>query len=359
MNLTTRTTALLGLFLAALVSTLSAQNQTSVPITGEMEISYNTRLNADSEGVPTTGTFDKYTMSINIANSSMFRGVIEAQPYIAKTFGSNQQAELRYVVDCDVINPKNPTQTKNVGRIYGTVPIDDKNVYHFSDGTLKTTVFPLGKAAGFDSAFKGTAAGKPPQASEGMFAKIKKEALNVTKMVGGKKVTIPVTNYDRMDFQNLILAAGPVQIYPETTVSGSMLYDYGRTAWYFDNVLVTYIADGRQYQDRITGNIRWIEGPDRAVSGEGQYQFDVRINEPMQSEAAVFAAATDEAAFFETDTGIPALTGAMKYKDTIMREKVTNSKVTVQMTSNQLSKQQVMYLAKLLFLITTVPLNAE
>jgi hypothetical protein len=190
-------------------------------------------------------------------------------------------------------------------------------------------------------------------------SKLKKEALSITKSINGKSVAIAVTKYDKMEFQSHVLAAGPVQIYPEAVVNGSMIYDYGRTAWYFDNVTITYALDGQQRQDKLTGNIRWIEAANRAASGEGEYQFDIRVNEPAQTEASVFSGPADESAFFSTDDAIPALTGVMKYKDVLIGEKVTASAVTVDLKGNKLTKQQAMNLAKLLLLSAVVPLNAE
>jgi len=344
------------------LATLSFAQQPPTPeltVKGDLAIKFNTRTNTDSDGKVKVGVFDKYTLSVNVANSALFHGTIQHTPYISGLVSTTQPSHLDYTVECDVVNPKNPTQTRNVGRLFGAVPIDDKNAYRFADGNLKLVVFPVGTAKGFESTFKGLALGKPPASSEGFLSKLKKEALNITKSVNGKSVAISVTKYDKMEFQSHILGAGPVQIYPEATVNGSMIYDYGRTAWYFDNVTVVYAVDGRQFQDKLTGNIRWIEAANRAASGEGEYQFDVRVNEPAQSEASVFSGPADESAFFSTDDAIPALTGVMKYKDTLAGETVTASAVTVDLKSNKLTKQQVMYLAKLLFLSTIVPLNAE
>ena len=97
----------------------------------------------------------------------------------------------------------------------------------------------------------------------------------------------------------------------------------------------------------------------RATNGEGSYEFDIRVNEPAQSEVAAFAAPADEADFFATDNTIPALTGTMKYKDMMQRDRVASSIINVALTSNKLTKQQVMYLSKMLFLVVVVPLNAE
>lgn len=328
-------------------------------IKGDAAIKFSTRTNTDSDGKPKEGVADKYTLTVNVSNSALLRGTIEHTPYIKKLVGSSQLAHLDYSVECDVVNPKNPSQTRNVGRIFGTVPVDEKNAYRFADGNLKVVVFPVGTAKGFESTFKGLALGKPPASSEGFLSKLKNEALNITKSINGKSVAIAVTKYDKMSFQTHVLAAGPVQIYPETTVNGSMIYDYGRTAWYFDGVTVSYSVDGRQYSDKLTGNIRWIESANRASNGEGEYQFDIRVNEPAQTEAAAFTGPADESAFFSTDATIPALTGVIKYKDTVAGDTVTSSAITIDLKGNQLTKQQAMYLAKLLFLSFVVPLNSD
>jgi hypothetical protein len=273
--------------------------------------------------------------------------------------GESQQSKLDYLINCAIFNPKNPSQKRDVGRIFGSVPVDRNNNYRFDEGTLKLVTFAAGTAKGFESAFRGLALGKPPTSSEGFMSKLKKEALQVSKSINGKNVSIAVTKYDKMEFKSHVLAAGPVQIYPESSVNGTMIYDYGRTAWYFDNFTVSYNIDGRQYQDKITGNIRWIEASNRSATGEGEYQFDIRINEPAQAESAVFSGPADESAFFSTDDSLMALTGAMKYKDSMMGDRVVASVVSLDLRGNKITKQQAMYLSKLLFLSSVVPLNAE
>jgi hypothetical protein len=282
---------------------------------------------------------------------------VEQLPVIPGTFSISQAGKLTYALDCDVINPNNPAQTRNVGRLYGVVPVDKNNVYGFADGTLRISVFGMGTAKGFDSKFAGVALGKPPAQSASFFSKLK--SLSFTKQVNGKTVAIAVSKYDKMEFQAHVLAAGPVPIYPEVTVNGSMIYDYGRSAWYFQNVTAIYAVDGHRLQDTLTGNIRWVESPNRKTNGEGEYQFDIRFNEPPPSESSVFAESSDESAFFSTDDQIAGLTGTMKYKDTMSGDSVIASAVTVGLTGNKLTKQQAMYLCKLLFVSTIVPLNAE
>jgi len=332
-------------------------------IKGDLSIQFNTRTQLDG-GKPREGVADKYKLKLNVSNSVVFDGTIESLPNIKGMVSLNQPGRLTHSIECLVVNPRNPSQTRNIGRLFGTVPVDTENVYRFEDGNLKIGVFGVGNAQPFESRVRGLALGKPTSSGEGFFAKMKKEAMQITKSVGGKNVAIAVTKYDRMEFVNHVLSAGPVMVYPEVTVSGTTIYDYDRTAWYLNGVTVSYsMEDARglrvAVQDRLSGNIRWVEAADRGRSGLGEYQFDVRVNEPAASEASIFAGAATEADFFATDALNPSLTGTMKYKDSIQNDVVSSSQVSVDLTGNKLTKQQVMYLAKLLLMSSIVPLNAE
>ena len=327
-------------------------------IKGDLLISFNTRTQLDGDK-PKIGVADKYKLKLNVSNSILFDGTIESLPNIKGMIGLAQQGKLTHAIECSVINPKNTAQTRNIGRLYGTVPVDEQNVYRFEDGNLRIGIFGSGGAQGFESRVRGLALGKPPAVSNGIFSKLKKEALNIGRTVNGKNVAITVTKYDKMEFVGHVLSAGPVMVYPEATVNGPLIYDYDRTAWYFQGVTVAYVVDGRQMMDRLSGNIRWVEASDRASSGKGEYQFDVRVNEPAATEAAVFAGPADESAFFATDVVNPSLTGTMQYKDTMVGDDVTQSIVQIDLKGNKLTKQQAMYLAKLLLMSSIVPLNAE
>lgn len=342
-------------FLAGVASLMllnsTAQAQSNV-VKGTIDIRYNTRTQPGKEGIS-----DKYTLNLNVCDSAIFRGSVDARPFVKGTF-SDQMGLLTYALETDVVNPKNPAQTRNVGKLYGTAPVDANNVYRFESGTVQVSVFPLGSAKGFDSKFKGLALGKPPVKTG--FLEKAKSAMKVGKVVNGKTVVITVNKYDIMEFQNIQLGAGPVQLYGEVTVSGRMVYDYARSAWYVQNMTANYFVDNKLVRDSITGNIRWTEAPNRKTSGEGQYEFDIRINEPPVNEAALFdTSVKDESSFFETDNTIPSLTGTMKYKDTMSGDSVTASTVQVSLAGNQLNKQQLMYLSKLFLLTAIVPLNAE
>ena len=139
----------------------------------------------------------------------------------------------------------------------------------------------------------------------------------------------------------------------------AFLYDYEKYSLFFNNVTVQYAVNGAVKIDRLTGNIRWVEAPNRKTSGEGEYQFDIRVNEPPPSESAAFAPTTDESAFFQTDSSISALTGTMKYKDTLRDDTTLASAVTVDIAGNNITKQQAMVLCKMLIFSAVVPMNSD
>jgi hypothetical protein len=331
-------------------------------IKGKLDIQFNSRVQVDSAGNPTLGVKDVYTFDMTVVDTLGFQGTIQALPTVLSSrLGSERQrASLTYNLNLLVANPANLTQRKTVGKLVGEVQIDRQGVYHFDEGTLRIAVDAAGKAAGFESAFRGTAAGKPPK-NTSLAEKVKKQAQTLTRQVKGKTVSLIVKDYDIMTLRGLVLAAGPVRTYPETTVNGEMMYDYERSAWYFRGLTMTYAAEGKTVTDKVTGNIKWVESPQRKTNGQGQYEFDVRFNEPeaSSSEAAVFQKADDEAAFFTTDTTLPSLTGTAKYVDRFRGETVTSSAVTIDLTGNNLNKPQVVNAFKLIWLVSVVPVNSE
>ena len=346
-----------------MLAAISASAQTNPPtfIRGGLKIQFNTKTQTDSAGKPALGVVDNYQVDINVCNSTVFRGDITATPLVmGGMFNSVQQpSSLKFDVHCAVVNPANTSQTKEVGRIYGVVPIDLNGAYRFDDGTLQIAINQIGAAHDFTTKFKGLAAGKPPVKARGLLDSIQKEIMNVSKQVQGKTVTVQVKKYDIMKFQNFVLAGGPVQIYQDVTVNGSMIYDYDRGAWYFKDLTMSYTDNGRQLADRISGSILWVEKPDRKTTGIGEYDFDLRVNEPAPSEASVFAAPADEAAFFTSDSSIPGLTGTMKYKDILRGDDTIASDVAIDLTGNKLTKQQAMGLCKLLVFSAIVPMNSD
>ena len=352
---------------------MSANAQTNLSVKGSLNIKYNTHMNPSG----TKGIQDIYDLNINVANSALFRGKITDRPQIIEGWVSKavvQPRSLKYDVDCDVVNPKNPAQTMNIGRMYGFVPITSDGVYNYNGGNLVVDILPRGNAGSFTSKFSGTAAGKPLVRPSNWSDTIR-ETVNISRMVNGKPMTVALKRYDKMEFNGVVLGQGPVQMYQPVTVNGTMLYDYDKKCWFFNNLTVQYAEGNYTKLDRIAGTIRWIPDAKRASggNGNGQYEFDIRVNEPVSDGSAVFStAANDESAFFSSDSTIPGLTGTMKYKDTFVPGTADPSKdptgenavtetsvVTVDLNGSNINKQQVMVLAKMIIFASVIPMNSD
>lgn len=350
-----------SLILAAaltLACAIGATAQTSnalpqIPIKGTIDIKYNSRLTP----TPVKGQKDIYTVAINVGGNSTFSGTITDTPQIIDGWVNKtvvQPRSLYYDINCDLINPKNPAQVKNVGRLYGKVGIDSDGTYRYDTGSLVVDILPIGNGSQLSSRFGGTAIGKPLIRPKDWLTNLKCSTVNITRNINGKTTTIALKKYDKMDFRQHVIGAGPLAAYQPVTVNGEMLYDYDKNCWFFNNVTMQYAEVGLVKIDRLTGTIRW----DKKTS---EYAFDIRVNEPPPSANAAFEAVTttDEGAFFETDTTIPALNGTMKYKDTTRGETTTASLVTIALTGNNITKQQSMALAKIVIFSSVVPMNSD
>lgn len=350
---------LVTILIAALTITVGAFGQTppvATFIQGDLNIKYATRTQLDGDA-PKEGVEDVYTFNVNVSNSAGFRGTISYLPNVKYVLG-NQRGRVRFALELDAINSKNPKQRLNVGKLTGDVPIDDSNVYRYIDGNAKVNVFPVGQAPAFESAFQGLALGKPPSPSgvsalwNKAVARVKGQPVKMTKTVNGKVTELNVVNYDKMELQNHVLPAGPAQSYTEATVNGNFLFDYDRSAWFIDGLKVKHQVKGHTEEDTLTGNIRWSKE-------SSEYQFDIRIDEEPAAEGAVFAGAVGDDAFFAVDTTLRSLTGTIKYRDVLVRGIVTDSAVTLDLKGNNLTKEESIYLSKLILFTMVVPLNAD
>lgn len=326
--------------------------QTNFPVKGTVNIDFNSRKTAK----PVKGVKDVYTLTVNVANSALFQGTITDQPQIIDGWVSKSVVQprlLNYDIECLVVNPKNPAQTRNVGKMIGKVPITPEGTYRYDQGNLEVSIIPMGNAGGFTTKFGGTADGKPLARPANWLDTLKCNAVSITRSVNGKTTTVVLKKYDKMEFKQHVVAAGPVAIYQNATVNGEMLYDYDKECWFFNNVTLQYAEGNNIKIDRLTGTIRW----DKKAN---EYTFDVRINEPPPSASAAFETNTsDESSFFETDATIPSLTGSWRYKDTKSGDTTLASVVTIDMKGNNISKQQTMALSKVLIFSAVVPMNSD
>lgn len=329
-----------------------SQAQTNIPVKGSIDIKFTSRNTTP----PEKNVLDVYTVNVNVANSALFQGTITDQPQIIDGWVNKtvvQPRLLKYDINCDVINPKNPSQTRNVGRMFGNVPIASDGTYAYDRGTLEMSILPMGNAGGFTSKFGGIAEGKPLARPSNWMNTLQRQTINITRSVNGKTTVVSLKKYDKMEFKQHVIAAGPVAIYQNVTVNGEMLYDYEKECWFFNNFTMQYSENNVIKIDRLSGTIRWDKKGN-------EYVFDIRVNETPPSAAAIFDTKTaDESSFFETDTTIPALLGSMKYKDTKRGDVTLSSSVSVELNGNNLTKQQVMSMAKIILFSSVIPMNSD
>lgn len=341
-------------------------------IAGTMQIEFETRVKQDSSGdlkpnSPAIGAKDIYTVNMNVAKTTEFVGSIKRQPNLyTKTLARRKQdAQLYYDLQLAVLNPKDLKQKRNVGKWVGTVPIDTATgAFDLAGGAklaqpspLRISVDAVGKAAAFEDFFAGRLVGKADN-------KENLASYTYKRLIGNKTVEVVVKKSDPMRFENLVLARGPAEVYPRCVVNGRLDYDYETGNYFADNIRFKYTLDGTDYEDIVTGTIKWVEDPDRATNGKGYYDFNLRFNEEKNKsasgEGAAFEKMSSEDAFFAVDNSIPCLTGRVTYLDTIAAgsEAPSSSKVTFALNANKLTKQQVMNFYKL-WMIAVGPTNDE
>lgn len=359
----------------ALASPAWAQTQPEVItendfVTGTMDIDFGTRVNKDTsgdlkEGSPAKGAKDTYRFQFNVAKTTQFAGTITRQPNLfTKNLGRKaQDAELAFDVNLAVLNPRDMKQKKDVGKWVGLVPVDTATgAFDFAGGRakerpLRIAIDAIGKQPAFTDAFSGRLVGKAEK-------KDNLAAYTFKRIVGGREVKIEVKASDPMQFQNIALAKGPAEIYPRTVVTGRLDYDYETGNWYTDGIRFKYALDGTEYEDVVTGSIKWVEDPERATNGKGYYEFNLRFNEEKNksanSEAAAFEQMSAEDAFFAIDDSIPSMTGRIAYVDTFGGdgETVVSSKISYNLNANKLTKQQAMNFFKL-WMVCVGPVNDE
>jgi len=189
-----------------------------------------------------------------------------------------------------------------------------------------------------------------------------------TRWIGGKKVSYRAQHTDPLEFKNLTLAAGPIALYPEVSVSGRLDYDYDTGNWLTDGIVMRYTAGADLISDKITGSIRWEEDPERVTNGRGKYIFNLRFNEnkPQRAkdESDFFATASDEEAFFMVDESVPTLSGTISYKDKVAGASdsgeltVLRSQIEYDLSGKGLTKRQLINFFKL-WLLLSGPVNDE
>jgi hypothetical protein len=347
---------------------------TKTAITGTMGIVFNTRTERDTagasyEGAPKVGAADVYNVNLSVMDSVVMQGKAERIPWLPRaTLGTTlQNGRIGYSIKLGVKNPANPSQVRMIGDWVGAMALDGNGVYHLNDapdefGVMRVATQTVGNIPGFTTKFGGKIQGRVPEQA-GLWGAASRSSKQITRsytrMSGGVAQKREVKNADPMSFDSVDLAQGPLAGYPTSRLSGSIDYDPEQGIWYVDTN-VGYQADGAALKDRYSGTIRWVDGPNRAKDGAGWYEVNVQLNEKPVAENAVFAnqGASSEDAFFASDNQVPGFIGRINYVDTILKETVTDSKVTYEVEAVQASKIQVMNFAKILMLMIG-PFNDE
>lgn len=339
-------------------------------IAGTMDIDFVTRTNMDTTGdlkpgSAALGVQDTYKFTINVTTTVQFTGTIRRQPnlYTKTLQRKKQDALLTFSIDLNLFNPKDLKQKKTVGKWVGTIPVDpatgqfDLAGGKAKDSPLRIAIDTVGKATGFVDNFGGRMIGKADK-KEGL------ASYTYKRIVGEKTVTYVAKKVDPMTFVDIDLAKGPAEIYPRTRVAGRLDYDYETGNYFTEGVKFHYTLDGKEYDDVMTGSIKWVKEPDYDTSGKSYYDFNLRFNEgkfkSASSETDAFAKLSDEDAFFAVDNSVPSLTGRISYVDTMIagEELPSSSKVTYALNANKLTRQQVMNFYKL-WMICVGPTNDE
>lgn len=342
-------------FTLAVFTLGAAQAQKTVngqAITGTMDITFNTRMtqNVGSDGKPNKGVKDTYKVNLK-AGAVEFKGSIDRTPRISsKVMGREvQRGSLFYSLALSV----NGTY---LGDWLGTVVTDDAGQYMWNgagdpNSKPRIQIQAVGNQAAFTDYFSGVMLGKGSQ--PGGTAKF------VRKLSGGKVATYTAANVDPMDFRQLVVAKGPLGTHYRFTVDGKLIYDRESGSWITEGI--TILPDGAKQADKITGSIRWVEDPNRASNGKGEYLLNLRWNEDrvQPSEETFTGGDVDEESFFAVDKSKPGLTGKILYEDKLgTDESVISSKVTFDVIANNMERNQILAFLKL-WLVGVGPLNDE
>jgi len=321
-------------------------------ITGTMDIIYNTRLpqNIDATGKPEKGVKDIYKVNLK-AGATEFKGTIERAPRIVSSVlgRETQRGQLFYSLALSVGGTY-------LGDWLGTVVTNDTGQYLWNgagdpNSKPRIQVQSVGNQAAFTDFFSGIMIGKGSQ--PGGTAKF------IRKLGGGKVATYTAQNIDPMDFRQLVVAKGPLGSHYRFTVDGKLVYDRESGSWITEGISIT--PDGSKTPDKITGSIRWVEDPNRAVNGKGEYILNLRWNEDriQPNEESFTGGVVDEDSFFAVDKSKPGLTGKISYEDKrTPDDKVVASKVVFDVVANNMDRNQVLSFLKL-WLVGVGPLNDE
>jgi hypothetical protein len=348
-------------------------------VTGTMNMEFATRstMNADDsgsleDGSPKLGVQDTYHTNILVLNYRAFSGDITRLPrvYGAGVLGYAQRLRQSpvygYHLDLIGIGIKDPTRHATLGTWSGNIDVDPEKgemTLGTPDKPMRLAMLQGGTSEGGSDSFMGsikTLVQHHASKSEQQAAAIKR---SYVETVNGKPVQMTSSDTEPLDFQNVVMAAGPdIHTYPTVTVTGSLDYDRNLGNYFANKITFSYTLAGKQVTDVVTGGIKWSPDANRKTNGKGEYEFNLRFNDSGQANPDAAVSQDDPDAFFQPQPNVASMTGTIKYldkfADTNNPDNPTISGATYDLNAVNLTPQQVMEFTKL-WLLVTGPTNDE
>jgi hypothetical protein len=262
---------------------------------------------------------------------------------------------------------------KSYGMWAGVVPVNEQNKYTLNgvpDSQQRMAIKTVGNDTAFTDYFTGTLRGRTEKPAgfvwkpQAVWAKVK-----------GKDMQIKVAKPDPMYFDSCMIAAGPRQTYPKTTVQGSFIYDR-ETGSYTpgpEGLRFTYIdpITHRELTDVVTGTLDYHSDAQKESNGKSIYEFSLRFNDNLPKTDDVVAANTavsldDTAAATTAGTNEHSLTGTIQFTDTLPYVKINgmeepqpvHTDSTYALSATNLTRAQIVNTTKWL-IMSFWPLNDE
>ena len=339
-------------------------------VSGSMKIEFSSRTaeEADRAGA----VVDSYVVDLHVGGICRLKGVITRKPRVIGQFLGGEKQRLEFVYDLEflVVDREAPDSRKVIGVWSGSLIADRQGVFDLSEnqrlGRSSLRIHPISAPPSDrrENMFGGIIRGKNEQNS-GIFRSVIR---NYSRLVGGRRVVLQARRIDPLQFDGLLLAAGPLASFPQTRVTGNLDYDYDTGNWLTNALEFEAVGEGRAGKDTVAGSIKWEEGMRSPRERTGQYEFNLRFNEALyagnRDESEFFEDLPDEEAFFAPAPAVPQLTGRIFYSDTLMPEHlaqdpvVARSEVSYALSARKLTAVQLINFLKL-WLLLVGPVNDE
>lgn len=342
----------------AVPSPVPAEAPASMTVLGTMSIDFGSRSSSPQSP-------DTYRLNLKLPSLLQIKGDLQRKPRILSRFLGREKQPLELVFKLNFFNSSS-RQDILVGSWNGSLFTDAHGISHFLPTESRGGVMQISSQGTGgntkNSAFSGQIRGKP-QTENGSLA------ARTLHRLTGRPLNSSTAKTEVLNFENLILAAGPLDKYPQVHVSGALIYDYDTGNWQSKNLTFKYTVAGVKHNDSLDGIIKWIEEANSANNRKGKYSFNLKFNQskfsPSADESEFFASAQDEESFFKSGADIPFLGGEIKYQDFYSPSSqgesqgiIVQSQIDYSLLPHRLTEEQLINFLKL-WLLLTGPVNDE